>query len=280
MPFALASRGEDKLTWKVSDHGLFNLGSAYNLATKQCNEDSFKGTWIWKVRILPRIQSFVWLCCHESIGVKECLNRRVMLADTQCPLCHASSESILHAHDCEVVKQVWYQLGENWSNSPFFNSNLQDWLELNGTNQRRVGRHAMSWSVVFLFSIWLIWKQRNHAVFKEQRPNPYLAKDITRRALEFQFYASPLKEAAIRFCKPVRWCKLASGWVKLNTDGSSLGNPGLAGGGGLIRDEKGIGLPDLLSRLEKLPASLLNFGPFVMVLMCVLAITLLLWKWS
>jgi len=27
--------------------------------------------------------------------------------------------------------------------------------------------------------------------------------------------------------------------VKLNTDGSSMGNPGLVGGGGLIRDENG-----------------------------------------
>lgn len=30
-----------------------------------------------------------------------------------------------------------------------------------------------------------------------------------------------------------------SGWVKLNTDGSSRGNPGEATGGGLIRDETG-----------------------------------------
>ena len=28
-------------------------------------------------------------------------------------------------------------------------------------------------------------------------------------------------------------------WFKLNTNGSSLGNPGLADGGGLIRNEKG-----------------------------------------
>ena len=33
MPFALSSHGEDKLTWKESEHGLFNLGSAYKLAT-------------------------------------------------------------------------------------------------------------------------------------------------------------------------------------------------------------------------------------------------------
>ena len=36
-----------------------------------------------------------------------------------------------------------------------------------------------------------------------------------------------------------RWKRLSHGWVKLNTDGSSLGNPGPAGGGGVIRDEEG-----------------------------------------
>ena len=77
MPFALASRGEDNLTWKESEHGIFNLGSTYKIATSQGNTNSFRGKWIWKVRILPRIQSFVWLCYHESIGVKECLIRRV-----------------------------------------------------------------------------------------------------------------------------------------------------------------------------------------------------------
>lgn len=182
--------------------------------------------------MLPRIQFFVWLCCHKSIGVKECLNRMGILANTQCPICHASSESILHALcDYGVVKQVWYQLGENRSNSPFFNSNLQDWLEMNGTKQRSVGQHAVSWSTVFLFAIWLIWKQRNHIVFKGQRPNPCLAKDISCRALEFQFNASPFKDAITRVCKPVRWSKPASGWVKLNTNGSSLGYLSLARGG-------------------------------------------------
>ena len=82
MPFVLTSRGEDKLTWKESEHGIFNLGSAYKIATSQGNTDYFRGKWIWKVRTLPRIQSFVWLCCQESIRVKECLNQRGILADS------------------------------------------------------------------------------------------------------------------------------------------------------------------------------------------------------
>jgi ribonuclease HI len=37
----------------------------------------------------------------------------------------------------------------------------------------------------------------------------------------------------------VSWEKLELGWFKLNTDGSSLVNPGESGAGGLIRDHKG-----------------------------------------
>ena len=39
--------------------------------------------------------------------------------------------------------------------------------------------------------------------------------------------------------KCIRWERPRSDWRKLNTDGSSLGNLGLADGGGVIRDETG-----------------------------------------
>lgn len=104
----MASCGGDKLTWKESEHGLFNLRLAYKIAINQENAVLFRGKWIWVARVLPRIQYFVWLCYHRSIGVNECLNRRGMLLDSQCLLYHTSSESILHAlRDYTVVKHVW-----------------------------------------------------------------------------------------------------------------------------------------------------------------------------
>ncbi|KAK9988172.1 hypothetical protein SO802_028411 [Lithocarpus litseifolius] len=206
MPFAMASRGEDKLTWKESDNGMFNLGSAYNIATDQVSGDSFRGKWIWKSKVLPRIQSFVWQCYHESIGVREVLNRRGMLLEAQCPLCHTSSESILHAlRDCKVVKYIWNQLGENLVSRSFFSSNLKEWLEENGTKQQVIGGHAIPWSIMFLFAIWLIWKHRNQVVFNEQRPNHNLAKQIYHRALEYYSFVGPHKEAITHIYKPVRW---------------------------------------------------------------------------
>ena len=57
--------------------------------------------------------------------------------------------------------------------------------------------------------------------------------------MNFSYCAAPTREASTRVPKLVRWTKLDSGWVKLNTDGSSLGNPSIAGGGGLIRDDNG-----------------------------------------
>ena len=88
-------------------------------------------------------------------------------------------------------------------------------------------------------------------VFKGRRLNPHLAKDILLRALEYHVYASPTKDVVTKVCKPVCWSKPASGWVKLNTDGSSLGNPGLAGGGDLIRDKEGKWITGFARKIGK-----------------------------
>ena len=74
--------------------------------------EEFSDKWIWKVDMLPRIQTFFWQCFHNSIGVKDCLVRRGMLEDGTCPLCGRTSETIIHAsRDCRNIKPVWIQLG-------------------------------------------------------------------------------------------------------------------------------------------------------------------------
>lgn len=41
-------------------------------------------------------------------------------------------------------------------------------------------------------------------------------------------------------CVMVLWRSQSEHWVKLNTDGASRGNPWDSGGGGILRDQKGI----------------------------------------
>ena len=205
------------------------------------NSAQFEGSWIWKVKILPRIQSFVWLCLHNSIGVKDCLLTRGIVLENSCPLCHSTNESILHAlRDCEVVKLIWSQLGVHDVDNFFFERDIQEWLKVNSTNNKLTGQLHIPWSILFLFAVWLIWKCRNHMVFRSLGPNPHLAKEIVQRAFEYNFCAAPAKEPIVKIVRPIRWSKPEAGWLKLNTDGSSLGNPGLAGGGGLIRNDEGV----------------------------------------
>ena len=59
IPYAVASRGCDKLAWKDSEHGMFNLWSKYKIAMYKDRLFSFRGNWIWKAKILRRIQYFV-----------------------------------------------------------------------------------------------------------------------------------------------------------------------------------------------------------------------------
>ena len=112
-PISITSRGRDRISWLGNPRGTFDLKSAYGIAT---NEDSEVTTssvgWIWKLKTLPRIKTFLWMCFHGSIGVKECLVRRRVIEEDLCPICQREPESILHAlRDCRRVKDIWRQLG-------------------------------------------------------------------------------------------------------------------------------------------------------------------------
>ena len=58
-------------------------------------------------------------------------------------------------------------------------------------------------------------------------------------AIEFHFSIHQVVDKPARSLCLVRWHPPPSGFFKLNTDGSSLGNLGLAGAGGLLRNSDG-----------------------------------------
>ena len=76
--------------------------------------------------------------------------------------------------------------------------------------------------------------------FKENRLNQNLYKDIIQAACEYMFYTGKVGRRLIKEVVLVRWNSPSIWWYKLNLDGSSLGNPGRASGGGLIRDSNGV----------------------------------------
>ena len=106
-PIAMTSRGCDKITWADSPQGTFNLKSGYRIAMGHEEVPKFSASWLWKANTLPRIKTFIWMCAHNSIGVRSCLMRRGVCAEAMCPICQEVEESILHAlRDCPWAKAV------------------------------------------------------------------------------------------------------------------------------------------------------------------------------
>ncbi|KAK9990806.1 hypothetical protein SO802_025791 [Lithocarpus litseifolius] len=139
MPHSQVANEEDRIIWDASSNGEFNLSSAYTLANGEAPQ-SFNGKWIWKLKVLPRIQFFIWMCFHNSIATRE-----------------------------------------------------------------------------------------SHSIHKE----------IIHKAAEYSFIAQNFSNRNPRIERSIRWERPNRGWHKLNTDGSSLGNLGLASGGGILRNEVG-----------------------------------------
>ena len=232
-PYAVAARSEDRLAWSNNSHGKFDWKSAYILATPSDECHEFKRHWIWKSKIIPRIQFFVWKCFHNSIGVKACLASRGINLDSLCPQCREEPETIIHMlQDCWRSKETWKQLGITEEDSNFFSSDLHTWLSANATKDHHNGHNHPPWKFVFLFAIWMLWKQRNKTIFHNRNYSSNLTAQITSQASDFYWCAADWRVANSFTLKDIRWERPRSNWSKLNTNGSSMGNMGLAGGEG------------------------------------------------
>ena len=222
-----SNNGNDRLTWIGDNRGDFDLKSAYAMAIDcKVGDDKFSGTWVWKLKTLPRIKTFIWKCLHQSIGVGVCLVQRCLSESEVCPLCNNEAESILHRlRDCPFARNIWHRLGIT-PNSNFYVDDLQLWMENNSKDQSHKVRHQPPWKIIFPFAIWGIWKHSNNVIFRDHVAHLDFHRDIVFRALEFQHCVLDPLRMGNKTMVQVRWDKPQSGWTHLNTNGSTLGNPG------------------------------------------------------
>ena len=92
------------------------------------------------------------------------------------------------------------------------------------------------WKTFFPFVVWSLRLHKNKIVFKSSCPNHDPLKEVQAVATEFLFCAARIIIGKRKHSINVRWSKSDLGWYKLNTNGSSLGNSGMAGGGEVIQD--------------------------------------------
>nr|XP_027093583.1 uncharacterized protein LOC113713984 [Coffea arabica] len=124
------------------------------------------------------------------------------------------------------------------------------WLSLHSDAQRC---HVVS--ILPSFICWHIWKARNKAIFEGVKLTREeichgILRDIS-AAVEIKFHHRIVAQTFDRFFERlsqplpvhrvqlVKWQATGRGILSLNTDGCSKGNPGMSGGGGILRDSNG-----------------------------------------
>lgn len=121
----------------------------------------------------------------------------------------------------------------------FFTKNGPIWLKSGATNEGSSTIQEIEQDILFLTTVWSLWKARNKLIFDGQRPPAVItARLAIARAKEFQ---SVRHRDKIQPTNPTsrtsNWMPPPTDFVKLNTDGSVIGDN--AATGGLLRDAQG-----------------------------------------
>ena len=178
------------------------------------------------------------------------LSSRGLFLDPTCELWGESPESILHTlRDCKVAKSIWKDLGIEEGNLEFFGPNLDAWLKTNCGRTSMYLRPHLPWKILFPQVVWTLWLYRNKAIFQTKKIEVGTSACCIKKEVEFYAIVPNGPNKPRQMQVQVRWLKPPSGWTKLNIDGSVLGSPMKAGGGGVLRSSDGEWVASFMRKL-------------------------------
>lgn len=236
------NNGNDVPLWPGDHLGSFSVASAYQII-QGFFEKVRISIWklMWKLQVPERIRCFAWQINHGRLMANQWKFRRG-LADPYCSHCSSSVESILHVlRDCPIAAQVWSHLVRIDHKPNFFQSDLAQWIALNlNSNSGRC--LDLEWSAVWIIVCCMLWiwrnKQARDAKFSRLGRPWILIEQQARNHVEgrkVSMSGSNCFPSEVR----INWLSPSNGWVALNTDEAVKNDLGLAGCGGLIRDQNG-----------------------------------------
>ncbi|GKV28437.1 hypothetical protein SLEP1_g37496 [Rubroshorea leprosula] len=242
-PRSIVSEREDSFAWKGTPRGEFTAASAYYLLKNHSICVNKDWDWIWKLPTIPKIQHFFWLLAHQRLKCFSFLHHLSISTTATCPRCRNEEETVEHLiRRCPSSTVILHDL---FPNSPSQQQQQQQdldfisWLKFNCHCTLKSEVMNIPWNILFCSAIWGIWLHRNQTVHS---PHPYqlniLRSTITERAAEF--WASIIPKASRTYHEEnFKWAKPPPNVIKLNTDGSAKGNPGISAAGGIFRDHHG-----------------------------------------
>ncbi|KAL5543030.1 hypothetical protein UlMin_010740 [Ulmus minor] len=167
---------------------------------------------VWKANILPRHRILWWQAIFDYMPTRTCLNRFIPHIPTQCLLCGASDETIIHLMlNCDFAKIIWFE--SHWcirSNSIQVSSPVEFFSFLWDMNKRIQNGNIMLFASFILDLIWMCKNDVSHgSTIPDLRP---LLQKIFKAY--FDSTLSHRKESPLL----APWIPLPHDWLKFSID--------------------------------------------------------------
>ncbi|KAK4274665.1 hypothetical protein QN277_017856 [Acacia crassicarpa] len=242
----------DKLVWTNAQNGVYSVKAGYHISNEKVLSDGNKAgssivvasaCWksIWKIKVIPRVQHFIWRILNNAVATNGALYKRRRSQNRICPICTDAVETVEHLFfHCPWTRCVWFgsSLGVKLDVVSILNFNAW-WIQISGMSS--LDQHNLS---LICWILWFIWKQRNNLVFDHKDPNPIDVIQCARKN-NFDFWVNCDKKninPEVRGAdpaKPVVWSPPTAGTLKYNCDGAFSPNGTDAAIGVICRDQLG-----------------------------------------
>jgi len=197
-------------------------------------EEEAHWTRLWKLKAPQRLKMFAWLILQDRLMTNWNISRRGLTDNPLCTVCDSAYEDIDHVlRMCPKAKDIWRFFARLNLGKRGYDADFRSWFLANLTDMQQDETRLTKYLVI----LWYIWKWRNGACLGRTNYIPlhkfhYLMEKcdkvlqaLHKNARECNYNVVARSEILIRWQSP------PTGWMSLNTDGASKGNPGKAGVG-------------------------------------------------
>ncbi|KAK0585155.1 hypothetical protein LWI29_024028 [Acer saccharum] len=217
----------DALGWSFCSNGIFTVSSF-----RCCLEDSamevvmVDSNFIWQGICPHKVEVFTWQLLSGRIMVRNVMNRFGFSPNMafKCPLCKCEEETIDHLFlHCNRATEIWFRCMSWWGVSWCANKSLsENHLVFSNSNKGIV-------QAVDIIKFRVAWW------FKHHREGSSDSITVILQNIDGCCSDTKKKKAA----STADWSPPSQGAFKFNVDGSTRGNPGSAGIGGVLWDFRG-----------------------------------------
>ena len=234
----------DRLAWGGTADGKFTVKSAHTFLTRDEAPRPNMMTFfkiLWRVCAPERIRCFLWMVGSQIIMTNGERFRRHLSDTNLCQVCNRGEEIILHVlRDCPSIAGVWRRIVQAKRRQGFRAATVFEWLygNLQGTGSDA----ELIWPTLFSIVVWWSWKLTCGYVFGEVgkcRDRVSFVKGLASEVWRADQLTRNGAQLGLRTEQLIAWKPPRREWLRLNTDGASRGNPGLATAGGALRDGLG-----------------------------------------